>query len=360
MRAFGLASRFFAACVAAQICLGACAQSNGSACNGAEADLQTLIHDLNRNAFDDARRVIVRVQSVHADCPALLLANARILAAEGSPSAAGRAFSQYADAMPDEATGMAYFARFLIDQEQYAQADQFSNEAYDRAPNAAVTQAVRGQILALKGQTREALEMLEKSCVLDPDDAETHFQAGVLLDREKRPADAVAHFEKVVDLDPNDGSAWDYLALNLEPLAREDQAEAAYRHGISVNREGRHHDAFLDYNYGRFLAKRNQLADAKIHLDKAVEQVPDYRAPWYDRAKLNLLTGNIAQARADGERALSIRDKTGGILDLQLYVLLERVYRRLGDQQLADKYAGLTRDTPPPARKDYPGQQPQE
>ena len=358
MRAFHLASRFFAACVATGMCLSIYAQSNSGACSGAEADLKILLHDLNRNTLDDAKIVIARVQAAHSDCPALLLAKARILAAEGFPSAAGRAFSQYRDAMPDDATGMAYFARFLIEQEQYAQADQFSNEAYNRAPDSPVTLAVRGQILAMKGQTSQGLEILEKSCALDPHDAEAQFQAGVLLDREKRPADAVAHFQKVVDLDPDYVSAWDYLALNLEPLGREDQAESAYRHGISVSREGQHYDAFLDYNYGRFLAKRNQLADAKIHLDKAVEKVPDYRATWYDRAKLNLLTGNLAQARTDGERALSIRDKTGGILDLQLYVLLERIYRRLGDKQLADKYADLTRETPPPARKDF-GEQPQ-
>jgi Tfp pilus assembly protein PilF len=67
---------------------------------------------------------------------------------------------------------------------------------------------------------------------------------------------------------------------------------------LSVNREGRSFDAFLDYNYGRFLAKRNQLVDAKKHLDKAVQTVPDFRATWYDRAKIGLRMGDYAQARS--------------------------------------------------------------
>jgi len=353
MTAVSLTVQIVAACMVSGAYIAGLGQSFGDACGGAEADLKMLTHDLNRNAFENARSLVARVRASHPDCQALLLANARILAAVGEPSAAGRAFSQYADAMPDEATGMAYFARFLIDQEQYAQADQFSAEAFDRAPDSPVTLAVRGQVLALKGQATQGRELLERSCALDPDDAEAQFQLGTLFDRAKRPGDAVEHFRRVVEIDPSDGSAWDYLALNLEPLGREEQADAAYIHGIAVNHQGQHYDAFLDYNYGRFLAKRNQFADAKNHLDKAVEQVPDYRPPWFDRAKLDLITRNYAQARSDGERALSITDKTGGILNLQLYVLLEQVYRRLGEMELAGKYAELIRQTPPPARKDY-------
>ena len=47
----------------------------------------------------------------------------------------------------------------------------------------------------------------------------------------------------------------------------------------------------------------------------------------------------------------SLREQTGGILDLQVYTLLEQIYRRLGEKELADKYANLTRQTLPPTRK---------
>jgi hypothetical protein len=61
--------------------------------------------------------------------------------------------------------------------------------------------------------------------------------------------------------------------------------------------------------------------------------------------------GNYAQARSDAERAASLTEETGGILNLQVYNLLEQIYRRLGEKELADKYANLTRQTPPPTRK---------
>src|SRR6266576_841103 len=89
---------------------------------------------------------------------------------------------------------------------------------------------------------------------------------------------------------------------------------------------------------------------AKRHLDRAVELTPDVRAPWYERAKLNLRLKNNQQAREDAERAANIRDSQGIIIDLQLYVLLEQIYTRLGDTELAEKYANLSQRTPVPPR----------
>ena len=128
-----------------------------------------------------------------------------------------------------------------------------------------------------------------------------------------------------------------------------DAADQAYRKGLAVNQPGRYYDAFLDYNYGRFLAKRNDLAASKQHLDRAVETIPQIRAVWYERARLEMRMQNYQQARADGERAAACTE-TGGIIDLQIYSLLSQIYTRLGEKALATKYTDLTRETPPPVR----------
>jgi len=61
--------------------------------------------------------------------------------------------------------------------------------------------------------------------------------------------------------------------------------------------------------------------------------------------------GNYAQARSDAERAAGLIEQTGGILDLQIHTLLEQIYRRLGEKELAQKYANLTRQAAPPTRR---------
>ena len=322
-------------------------------CTGVEAQMQAISNDLARNAVATAESSLARVEAAYHDCSQLLLLSARIKAAQGSSAEAQDLFSRYLSRMPDDPTGTAYFARFLIDQEQYPQADELSASALDRGPSNAVALAVRGQILAMKRQPQLGLELLNKSCDLDPNNADAQFQLGVLYDRAKRPADAVKHFERVVELDREDARAWDYLALNLEPLGDEGRADADYKRGLAVDKQGPHFDAFLDYNYGRFLAKRNQLVESKRHLDRAVDLGSDFRATWYDRAKVNLRLGNYAQARTDAEKAASITTQTGGIIDLQIYALLEQVYRRLGETKLAEKYAALARQTPPPVPKGY-------
>ena len=81
-----------------------------------------------------------------------------------------------------------------------------------------VGQALRGQMLVLQNQGPWAQELLEKACKLDPNNAETHYQLGTLYDSNRRNREAVAEFEKVTQLRPNDARAYDYLALNLEPL----------------------------------------------------------------------------------------------------------------------------------------------
>jgi len=120
-------------------------------------------------------------------------------------------------------------------------------------------------------EVQEGTSLLEQVCQIDPDNIDANFELGTLYDKKNRHADAVKHFERVVAIDARDPRAWDYLALNMEILGEVDSAGKAYRNALAVNQRGRRFDAFLDYNYGRFLMKGNQLKEAKEHLDRAVE-----------------------------------------------------------------------------------------
>jgi tetratricopeptide (TPR) repeat protein len=321
-------------------------------CSGAEQLMASIWNELSGGNVSGAEEMLREMERTHLECPEVLLAHAQVAAANGAPAEAEDFFVRYANLAPNEAKAYSHHARFLLERGQYSRADSLSAQALERDPNDAVALAVRGEILDMKGQTQEGMELLEKACGLDPRNAEAQFRLATIYDRVKRLADAVQHFEKVVETDPQDARAWDYLALDLEPLGEVERADLAYRKGLAVNRPGPHFDAFLDYNYGRFLMKRNDLTASKQHLDRAVELTPEVRAPWYERAKLNLRLNNNQQAREDAERAANIRDSRGIIIDLQLYVLLGQVYTRLGDAVLAEKYAKLSQRTPVPPRKD--------
>ena len=320
-------------------------------CNGTE--LGQVLIQLAHDAPEAAEQLLDPIAASHPDCPAVLLAQARVEAATGLDSQAANNFERYLQLQPDDANGYAYFARFLLDRNQYQRADDISSTAIQKDPNAPAALAVRGQILDMKGSAQQGMELLSRACQLDPEDVRAQFDLGSMDDRAKRPGDAVVHFKKVVAIEPGDPRAWDYLALNLEPLGEIDVAKEAYAKGLAVNQQGPHFDAFLDYNYGRLLMKLDRLSDSKIHLDRAVELVPQMRATWYERAKLDLRLKDYQRARTDAEKAAAIPDPNGLIIDLQIYALLEQVYRRLGEAELAAKYAELGRQTPPPVRGEH-------
>jgi tetratricopeptide (TPR) repeat protein len=322
-------------------------------CTGAESQLAIVSKKLTVDATDVAEGILRPIASSHPECPEILLAQARIEEARGNARQAAGLYLRYTDLEPDSSRGFAYFGRFFLEQHDYMKADALSAAAVDKNPGDPAALALRGQILVMKGQSAEGKTMLEKACQLDPDDPEAQFQLGTIYDKAKSAPNAVQHFRKSATLNPRDGRAWDYLALNLEPMGELDAAEQAYRRGLQVNQPGRYHDAFLDYNYGRFLAKRNDLAASKQHMDRAVELAPKVRAVWFERAKLNLRLKNYQQARSDAEKAAGCEDPAKVIIDLQIYALLAQVYGRLGETTLAKKYADLSRETEPPVRGEY-------
>lgn len=204
---------------------------------------------------------------------------------------------------------------------------------------------IQGRILGLKGQAQAARQALERALRLDPANVEAQYQLGVWFFRGRLHLDAARHFEKVASARPADARAHDYRGLSLEALGEADRAELAYRSGLKVNAEP-FFDPLLDYNYGRFLLKQNRFAESRSHLDRAVALLPQRRGVHFERAKLHLATKDFAAARLDAERALSVPDPGGLVLDVQVYYLLATVYARLGETELARKYAELSRTTP--------------
>jgi len=320
-------------------------------CTGAEAQLAQISRQLTLNSLDGVESALQSVSRAYPDCVEIVLQQARLAEAEGNSKAAADLYYQYTDRAPYDSKGLAYFARFFLEQHDYMRVDALSAAAVEKNPDDPAALALRGQILVMKGQSSEGRSLLEKAVQLDADDPDAQFELGAIYDKAESRPKAVECFRAVVKLTPHDARAWDYLALNLEPLADIDGAEQAYRKGLQVNQPGRYYDAFLDYNYGRFLAKRNDLVASKQHLDRAVELTPQIRAVWYERSKLDMRMHNYEQARADGEKAGACTED-GGIIDLQIYSLLAQIYTRLGDKALAKKYTDLTRETPPPVRKE--------
>ena len=298
--------------LAAALLLG---QAGADACAGTEAQLKVAGPALAERHVDEAARILAPLESGYLGCWKVVLA----------------------------------LGRLHYEQGDYRRANTFSELAMLNAPENPDVLLVRGPMLVLQNQGPRAQELLEKACKLDPNNAETHYQLGTLYDSNRRHGEAVAEFVKVTELRPHDARAYDYLALNLEPLGEIRKAEAAYQKALLIN-QGTMADPFLDYNYGRLLLKLNRLTESQTHLDRALRLAPGTRAVSYEHARLNLRLDKLQDARADAEHALALADPGGYILDLQVYNLLVQIYARLGDKDSAQKYARMSEAATIPLR----------
>ncbi len=310
-------------------------------CKGAESLLTAGYAALERGDLAGAERIFSNVKASYPGCHEVVLGLARVRAARRDRQGANQLFSRYLELAPEDPRGFSFMAKFLLAGGDARNAYMLSERASALDPNDVEALILRGRILGMKGEFTKAEQLLRKAARLSPTNAEAPFQLGVLYDHRQQNRRATEQFEKVIQLSPQDPNAYDFLALSLEPLGEFEKAERAYRKALQVNR-GPRFDAYLYYNYGRFLMKLNRFAEAAKHLDRAVKLVPGSRAVHFERAKLNMKLGNYEQARHDGERAMKLKDPGGVILDLQVYYLLSRLYSRLGEKELAEKYTKLS------------------
>lgn len=316
-------------------------------CNSLEKPLTQAMLALRQGRLAEADRLLASLQSSRPECHELALATGRLRMAQGDDISAQRLFSLYTLQEPQDARGHYFLSSLLFSQRNYARAEKVLSQALSLNPDDPDSLTLRGQLLLMKGQIVPAEEALAKACRLAPENAASHFELGKLYDSQHKSPQAVTFFEIVITLSPKDPRAYDYLALNLDRLGNAERAEWAFQKGLEANK-GPLKDGFLNYNYGRFLVAHNRLAEARLHLDQAVSLAPRTRAVYYERAKLSMRLKNYADARGDAERALNLADSAGFVLDLQVYAQLATIYSRLGEKELAAKYAKISKDTPVP------------
>src|SRR5215472_9286079 len=165
-------------------------------CAGAEAEFARISEDLTLGKVGPAEEKLSPVAASHPDCPEALLARARVEQAKGNAEAAADLYVQYTDLKPEDSRGFAYFGRLLLEQRDYPKADALSAAAVDKNPEEPAALALRGQILAMKGQQEEGKTLLEKACRLNPNDPEAEYQLAAIYDRAKNSTQAVPHFRK--------------------------------------------------------------------------------------------------------------------------------------------------------------------
>jgi len=310
----------------------------------ATTQLASAETELLRGKPEAAAQVLVPLAESYPQCHEIILLLGRTRATQGIPTLAQDLLTRYTRLEPRDFRGFMILAEFFTGQREYPAAEQALRTALEIKPDSVPALLAEGVILARQGRDHaaEAQRAFERACRLAPGDPKAHFQWGVFLDNMGSYAAAGAAFRKVVSLDPNNPTAWRYLGMEFELAGKPEDADAAYKQGLAVNR-GPRFDPLLAYHYGRFLLQVNRLDESQVQLDRAVELLPDYGAVYYQRAKVYLQMGKYPEARADAAHALAIPQLRRFTSDYQIYYLLATIYQRLSDQEQAEKFAALAR-----------------
>jgi tetratricopeptide (TPR) repeat protein len=322
-------------------------------CDGAKPALETISEALDEGRWDDAEQSVLPLELSHPECGQVIVALARLRAAQGESAEAERLFSRALTLAPDDAVAHALFARFQLSRGLGPQAAYLAAQALAIDADCSEALVVHGRILGQRGLQGEARAALERAVALDPTSAEAHHELGSWFFLVNLRDHAVRQFEAAITLNPQSARSHGYLAVSLEMLGRDEPAERAYRTAFQLQAKGGpFFDPALDYNYGRFLLKQGRFEESQTHLDRAVALHPGRRGPRHQRAKLYLARGDNESARTDAERALALGKPGDLVLDLQVYYLLATIYSRLGEKELAEKYADLARTTEIPDQAD--------
>ena len=138
-------------------------------------------------------------------------------------------------------------------------------------------------------------------------------------------------YRKAVEADPGYGKAHLNLGIALQGLGEEDSAAAAYEAALGIDAD----DAYANYNLGRLLASRGDLARAERLLRAALERKREFPDALVALANVCEAQGNADAALAALEEALRLRGFAGAgdnyddaLLRLNRRAAAETAFRR--------------------------------
>jgi len=191
----------------------------------------------------------------------------------------------------DEAVSVAIH---LQQNEQWEAADLIYRKVLEAAPAHAEAMHYAGVLAHQRGQSDEAIALIEQSLTLSPKRADWYSNLGIVYRDRLRLEDAIAQFRRAVALDPEQANALSNLGVVLRALGQLDEAEASYRAAIRVAPE--HVDAYT--NLGLLMKATGRMREAVMCLCKVLTLRPKHPEARRVLALAHCALGEVEQAKA--------------------------------------------------------------
>lgn len=187
-----------------------------------------------------------------------------------------------------------------------------------------------------QGRLDDALAKLEKALDEAPDMAEAHSTVALIYKQLGEKEQADKHFSKALDLKPEDGATHNNYGVFLCEQRQFDKAEKHFMQALQSR--GYKTPASAWENAGVCAEQIPDIDKAEKYLRKALQINPRQPVALFEMARICFDTNRTLNARAYMERYFEV-EKPGP----QSLWLIIRVERKLGANDLADKYADQLR-----------------
>lgn len=194
-----------------------------------------------------------------------------------------------------------------------------------------------GLAYGLLDDYEQAAWWLGKALALNPDNLEARYYLGRVYFTQNRFAEAIEAFEALLARDRRHVKAQNNLGQALGGLNNIDQARAAYRRAIELDRNSTKPSELPLLNLAVLLLQRDEVEEAVSLLTRAATLNPAAAQVRFQLGKAYLRQARLAEAEAALETATKLDPKDKGA-----HYQLGRLYHRLGKTELARRELAIS------------------
>ena len=253
-----------------------------------------------RGDAKEARESMARAVALAPAQPVVLLAQAKLMLQQREFSAAEKSFKRVIEIGPDQVSARAGLAIALDAQGRRPEA-KAALDAVDTKTGKPDRLAPVGNGYNAIDEGKRALQIFDQMLAAKINTAEVHVGRGDALQRLNDPGMALAAYQRASELAPKSSALEFRRGLSLERMARDTDAEAAYRTSIQLDGNA----AGARNNLAQLLARNGiKLEDALQNALRAVEIEPS--AALYDTlGAVYVVRGDTELARKAFEQAVA-------------------------------------------------------
>lgn len=208
---------------------------------------------------------------------------------------------------------------------KYPEAAAAIDEALRLDPKLVLALTLRAKLAMAASHFDTARLSLEEALSLEPSSAYAQFLYGFQFYLRADMEHALPEFEKARKLNPSDPRAALYLGRTAEAIGQTDRALSLYQETVRLEEVAGGVQPDTLVAGARLLLLGGRLDECQQWARRALELDPKSRDAHYVFARLLLRKGDVANAEAEGETALSLAN--GDASDRQIHYLLVLAYR---------------------------------